>query len=828
MAGRRGRVPILYVHHRPELGGAPRSLGYLLESLDRDRFEPHVYCPPGPASELFAAAGAVVHLGPVAAFTHIWASSYRGRRWLMLGAEAARLAPHRKRLSQVLEEYHFPLVHLNDSPLVPAGYIAHRAGARIVWHVRGALAGGGRDFRSSQILRTIGRLADRVIAINETVAEQFRSLPQLEVVYNSVDLDRFAPRDARLARAEAGLPADRPTVGFFSFIYPLKGYAEFLEMARICADRGSDAQFMLVGSGVRDEAFFRTTRGRILSAAKFVSNHDRIARELAETLGLDGIVRFVPFTINPELLYAASDVVVAPSQGPELGRSLIEAAATGRPVVASGSLTGGGVVLPGTTGLLVPGTDVTAMAEATLALLNSPDEREAMGARARTHAAERFDRTRNGERVQELYEELLAARVPERRVRVAPARREGRLRVLFVTPYYAPAWGFGGPPRVTWDLTRGLAARSHRVSVFTTDVLDARNRARPLHETIDGVDVTRFRNLSNSFVWRTKKFIPPALPLEVERQVASFDLVHVTEARTVPTAAGFLAAHRHGVPLCVSAHGSLPGSSGLRGIAKDVYDRLLVRPMLREGALLLAQTKHEAELYAELGGRPQAIEQLALPVDLAEFEPLPATGDEFRARVGLAPSDRVVMFLGRLHYLKGVDILMESVRRAHAADPSIRLLVVGRDDGAWRSLRQRFAADFESGRFQFVGPLYGRDRVEAYVACDVFAITPRLWEETSLSALEAAACGRPVVLTPQAEIPGLVEAGAGMMPTPDARAISEAILATLDNANEMGQAARELVRTNHSVDAVVGRLEQLYRERVGADAFVERAVPAGV
>ncbi len=141
-------------------------------------------------------------------------------------------------------------------------------------------------------------------------------------------------------------------------------------MARICADRGSDAQFMLVGSGVRDEAFFRTTRGRILSAAKFVSNHDRIARELAETLGLDGIVRFVPFTINPELLYAASDVVVAPSQGPELGRSLIEAAATGRPVVASGSLTGGGVVLPGTTGLLVPGTDVTAMAEATLALLN--------------------------------------------------------------------------------------------------------------------------------------------------------------------------------------------------------------------------------------------------------------------------------------------------------------------------------------------------------------------------------------------------------------------------------------------------------------------------
>jgi glycosyltransferase involved in cell wall biosynthesis len=821
LASRRGRVPILYVHHRPELGGAPRSLCYLLESLDRDRFEPHVYCPPGPVTELFADAGAVVHEGPVAAFTHIWASSYRGRRWLMVGAEGRRLVPHLRRLSQVLEEYQFPLVHLNDSPLIPAGYLARRTGARIVWHVRGALAGNGRDLRSLQILRAIGTLADRVIAINESVAEHFRSLPQLRVVHNSVDLDLFAPRDAREARVEAGLDPDRPTVGFFSYIYPLKGYREFLEMARICADRGSNAQFVMVGSGVRDEAFFRTPRGRLLSRARFVSNHELLARELAQMLELDAIARFVPFTLHPELLYAASDVVVSPSQGPELGRSLIEAAATGRPVVASGSLTGGGVVIPSETGLLVPGSDPGALAEATLELLGAPERRQQMGAHARQHAEEQFDRVRNGERVQEIYGELLAERGRMRRRRPRVVAAERPLRLLFVTPYYAPAWGFGGPPRVTWDLTRGLAKRGHLVTVFTTDALDARRRARPLHETVEGVEVTRFRNVSNSFAWRTKKFVPPGLAVAVERQVASFDLVHVTEARTVPTAAGYLAARQHGVPLCVSAHGSLPGSTGLRGIAKEAYDRLLVQPMLREASLLLAQTPHEVELYGALGGRPEAIEILALPVNLDDFDPLPTTRDEFRARLGIAPHERVVMFLGRLHYLKGIDILMESVRRAHAVDPTIRLLIVGRDDGAWKSLRGRYPDEFERGRFQFIGPLYGRDRIEAYVACDVFAITPRLWEETSLSALEAAACGRPVVLTPQAEIPGLVAAGAGMMPGSDPDAIRDAILATLDDSVEMGQAARELVRANHTVDAVVRRLELLYRERV------ETAAPAG-
>ncbi len=84
-------IPVLFVHHRSELGGAPESLSYVIRELDRERFEPHVYCPPGPAADLFREAGAIVHTGAVAGFTHIWASTYRGRRWLLFGRELARL-----------------------------------------------------------------------------------------------------------------------------------------------------------------------------------------------------------------------------------------------------------------------------------------------------------------------------------------------------------------------------------------------------------------------------------------------------------------------------------------------------------------------------------------------------------------------------------------------------------------------------------------------------------------------------------------------------------------------------------------------------------------
>src|SRR5919197_6369586 len=107
--------PILLVHHRSELGGAPTSLSYLIRELDRTEFEPHIYCPAGASARLFAEAGANVHEGTVASFTHIWASTYRGRRWLLLLRELGRLPAHLLAFGRVLRRDRFDLVHLNDS-----------------------------------------------------------------------------------------------------------------------------------------------------------------------------------------------------------------------------------------------------------------------------------------------------------------------------------------------------------------------------------------------------------------------------------------------------------------------------------------------------------------------------------------------------------------------------------------------------------------------------------------------------------------------------------------------------------------------------------------
>jgi glycosyltransferase involved in cell wall biosynthesis len=397
-------IPILLVHHRPELGGAPTSLAYLIRELDRSRFEPHVFTPSGPVVQLFENAGAQVHTGKVAAFTHIWASSYSGRRWLLLGRELWRLPRHAAEFNRTLAQGRFRLVHLNDSPLVPAAWLSARRDIPVVWHLRSALP--VSDSRRSHLIRrSVSSLGAASIAINDDVARSFGV--GSDVVFNSVDLDRFAPSESQPAKRALSLPAERTTIAYFGFIYPSKGFTDLVEAAAALKRTGVKATYLIIGGGVRGAEFFSSATGKTAERAGLLLDHERNARQLVAARGLDADVRFIPFTSDTAALYRASDVVVAPSRGPELGRPLLEAAASGRPIVASGSVDGAGVVLPGVTGELVPPASPTVLAETLRRLIDDPARRHVLGRNARIHAEEHFDPRANAQRVVEVYERVL-------------------------------------------------------------------------------------------------------------------------------------------------------------------------------------------------------------------------------------------------------------------------------------------------------------------------------------------------------------------------------------------------------------------------------------
>jgi glycosyltransferase involved in cell wall biosynthesis len=386
------RTRVLYVHHRADLGGAPRSLAELIAHLD-DRWEPHVYVPAGRSAELFARAGARVHTGPVAMFGHSWDNPYAGARWLLLGREAARLPAQLARFESLLRRYRFPLVHLNEAQLLPAAALAKRSGARVVWHLRSSLAADG-PARRRLVLGAINRWADAAIAIDEDVAASFPLRVPKHVVFNSVAVP-----------GHVGEPRNAPVVvGSVGHLRRIKGWADLLHAAALLRDLPLDVTF--VGGGVRPPAYYGTPPGRVVRALGIAEDDEGEAQALAAELGLDDRVTFAPYTEHLDRIYPGLDVVTFPNRGVGLGRPVLEAAAYGKPVVASGSRDGGGVLLPETTGLLVPPADPTALAAALRRLVEDEALRTRLGAAALEHARTHFDPAANAVRTMAIYASL--------------------------------------------------------------------------------------------------------------------------------------------------------------------------------------------------------------------------------------------------------------------------------------------------------------------------------------------------------------------------------------------------------------------------------------
>ena len=259
--------------------------------------------------------------------------------------------------------------------------------------------------------RTIAATAAASVAVNEDVAASF-PLVRSEVVFDPVDLGSFRPGDRREARTAIGLPAEGPVVAFLGYLYPAKGFRELIRAAAILHGDGVEATWVIAGGGVRPPSFFRTPYGRALAAAGAARDHESEARALVAELGLAERFRFLPFTTDTPLVVRASDVVAVPSQGPELGLPALEAAACGVPVVATGSTTGAGVVVPDETGVVTPDRSVEALARAVRGLLADPARRERLGRAARSHAEQRFDARVSAGRIEAIYARLLALPSP--------------------------------------------------------------------------------------------------------------------------------------------------------------------------------------------------------------------------------------------------------------------------------------------------------------------------------------------------------------------------------------------------------------------------------
>jgi len=381
------------------------------------------------------------------------------------------------------------------------------------------------------------------------------------------------------------------------------------------------------------------------------------------------------------------------------------------------------------------------------------------------------------------------------------------MHILHVTPYYAPAYAFGGVVRAVEGLARALVVHGHRVTILTTDAHDlARRGEQPASETRDGVAIVRVPNRLYA-LRRLNLSTPWGFGRRAATLLADVDAVHLHEFRTIENLLVAQQAERRGIPLALSPHGTLDPTTG-RGGFKAWWDRLLSPALMRridvvvglhEGETAMAQAFwRTANLDATFQTIPNGIDtNIARDAEL---------GRAFRTRWRLGDGP-VCLFLGRLHTRKGVEPLARAFMQLDL--PDARLVIAGPDEGLLATLKPLAETD---RRIILTGFLESDARLGALAAADCFAL-PATGEGLSMAMLEAAAAGLPLLLAPGCNFPQAEAAGARLIVEPRIEPLRQALAMLLKDGERrarMGAAAQTLVREQFAWPVIATQWERVY------------------
>ena len=387
------------------------------------------------------------------------------------------------------------------------------------------------------------------------------------------------------------------------------------------------------------------------------------------------------------------------------------------------------------------------------------------------------------------------------------------MKILLVIPYFYPSQAFGGPVKVAFDVGKELVKSGHEVVVFTSDARDLENRLDIETDEIEGMRVYYFRNLSMFFVKWSKLFITPDLSQKMNSDLKSFDLVHVHEYTTYQNIIVHEFAKKYNIPYILQAHGSLPKIG--RTTRKWLFEVFFGRRLLRDASKVIALTDVEAQQYRDMKVPDEKIIVIPNGIDLSEYAVLPPTRS-FKRKFGIKDEEKIVLYLGRLHKIKGVDVLVKAFTHIIKNLDDVRLVVVGPDDGSLDEL-QTLVKDMGVGnKVLFTGPLYGLEKIEAYVDSEVYVL-PSRYEIFGMTVLEAYACGKPVIVSNVGGLKDLVINGeTGLLVEPgNKEQLAKNILHLLNDnerAKKMGLTGKKFVERNFTIEKTVDALEDLYRE----------------
>ncbi len=363
----------------------------------------------------------------------------------------------------------------------------------------------------------------------------------------------------------------------------------------------------------------------------------------------------------------------------------------------------------------------------------------------------------------------------------------------------------GGPAKAILEMAAVVAERGHQVTIYTTDhggeVVDI-GPARAV-----GVEVQIFP-VQFPYYWKRSSKMGAAL----KENCSKFDVVHIHSLYLYHSWVAGSLCQKQGVPYIVRPHGTLdPYLYRRHRLRKSIMDALFQNRVLRNAAAIHFTTEEEMNLATRyVFGTPGQVVPNGLKI--GDYIDLPEPGS-FRLRYPETNGRRIVLFLSRLNFKKGLDILVPAFAAASKKYDDLHLVIAGPDEGM-KSKVLSWVSDNNIGkRVTFTGMLRGNETLAAFRDAELFAL-PSYSENFGIAVVEAMACGVPVIISDKVNIWHEIDrAGAGIVVPAEVSSFSNALIQALGNESnllEMGQQAKLLAAEKFDWSAVAESFENMY------------------
>lgn len=382
------------------------------------------------------------------------------------------------------------------------------------------------------------------------------------------------------------------------------------------------------------------------------------------------------------------------------------------------------------------------------------------------------------------------------------------MKILHIIPSLSK--NLDGPANAIGNFCNNLVAKGLGITIYTTDL-------HPInYDSLAGLDVKVFKTYKKS-----NYCFSLGLWQALEENITRYDLIHIHGLWVFPTTIAAYIARKKKVPYIIRPCGMLDYygvyHTRWKSFKKLLYFNVLERNNLDRASAVHFTSLEELNRAKHLNIKaPPLI--LPLGIEKNEFLALPPKGG-FRNMYPFLKGKKIILFLGRIHYIKGLEILIDAYKNVSDKTDEVFLIIAGHDNEGYKNvLKNKINALNLSDKVFFTGLVKDKQKIEILTDSDIFCL-PSFQENFGIAVAEAMAAGLPVVISDQVNIHSEIsDANAGIVTKCDSDEVANAILKIINNdtlKKEMGVNARKLVFDKFSWDKIAEKMIENYQKIIG-------------